>query len=361
VTQRSRRRGYLDWMRGLAVVIMVFWHTVDAWTRPADKLTGEFWYCMLIGGFGAPIFLFLAGVSVALAAGSRLRKAAAQPDADPGQAAWPMVKRGGWIWVLALLFRVQSYVLSGGATLYGILKVDILNVMGPAIAATAALWGLLETPRARVTGCALAAAAFAFLTPAVRASTALDALPDPIEWYFRPWAGRTTFTFFPWAGFVFAGGAIGVLIDRTADPVAERRLVAWLGGGGLALWALAAASAYLPSLVGPSDFWRSAPSFFFIRVGILIALVAVCYLWEARPRLFGGADTFSPMRQFGVTSLFIYWIHVEMAYGGLSRPIRGRLALPWALLAFLLFLTAMLGVSVLKTTIVERRKARLQG
>ncbi len=87
MTERPGRRGYLDWMRGLAVVIMVGWHTLDAWTTPVDKASGAFWYCQLIGGFGAPIFLFLAGVSVALAAGSRLRKAfRASPGPGPGGA-----------------------------------------------------------------------------------------------------------------------------------------------------------------------------------------------------------------------------------------------------------------------------------
>jgi len=84
MTARPGRRGYLDWMRGLAVVVMVFWHTLDAWTTPVDKASGAFWYCQLIGGFGAPIFLFLAGVSVALAAGSRLRRAGTSPGPARG-------------------------------------------------------------------------------------------------------------------------------------------------------------------------------------------------------------------------------------------------------------------------------------
>ena len=430
MTERPGRRGYLDWMRGLAVVIMVFWHTLDAWTTPVDKASGAFWYCQLIGGFGAPIFLFLAGVSVALAAGSRLRKAfraspgptpgAAPADAGPppgllpasarplpglnpasagpppglspasaralpgllpasaeplpgrGQAwaaAWPMVKRGGWIWVLAILFRVQSDVLGGRTSLGQLLvldivrgntlKVDILNVMGPAIAGAAVIWGLARTPGWRIAGSIAAASAFAFATPGIRAWAALDALPDALEGYLRPFAGRTTFSFFPWAGFVFAGAAIGVLIDRTRDAASERRLIAWLGAGGVALWILSAVSAHGPSLFGPSDFWRTAPSFFFLRVGIMVAGIAACYLWEARPRLLG-ADPFSPMRQFGVTSLFVYWIHVEMVYGGLSRSIRGQLPLPISLVAFLLFLTAMLGLSLLKTAVAKRLQARRQ-
>jgi uncharacterized membrane protein len=419
MTDRPGRRGYLDWMRGLAVVIMVGWHTLDAWTLPADKLTGAFWYCQLIGGFGAPIFLFLAGVSVALAAGSRLRKAPPTPPgpppglaptsarpqpglgpasprpqpglaqasagpvpgADPADAgptpdrsrwaaAWPMIKRGGWIWVLAILFRVQSDVLGGRTTIGQLLvldivrgntlKVDILNVMGPAIAGAAIVWGLARTPGWRLAGSIAAASAFAFATPAIRACASLAALPDALEGYLRPFAGRTTFSFFPWAGFVFAGAAIGVLLDRTRDAAAERRLIAWFAAGGVALWIGALVAAHGPSLFGPTDFWRTAPSFFFVRVGVLIAAIAACYVWEARPRLLG-AQPFSPMRQFGLTSLFVYWIHVEMAYGGLSRPIKGQLPLPWSLVAFLLFLAAMLGLSLLKSAIAERWRTRRAG
>jgi uncharacterized membrane protein len=364
--QRPGRRGYLDWMRGLAVVIMVGWHTLDAWTTPVDKASGAFWYCQLIGGFGAPIFLFLAGVSVALAAASRLRKSAALPP-SPWAAAWPMVKRGGWIWVLAILFRVQSDVLGGRTTLGQLLvldiirgntlKVDILNVMGPAITGAAVIWGLLRTPGWRIAGSIAAAAFFACATPGIRAWGALEALPDALEGYLRPFAGRTTFSFFPWAGFVFAGAAIGVLIDRTRDSVSERRLIVWLAVGGVALWIGSLVAAHGPSWFGPSDFWRTAPSFFFLRVGVLVAGIAACYLWEARPRLLG-ADPFSPMRQLGITSLFIYWIHVEMAYGGLSRPIKGQLPLPWSLLAFVLFLAAMLGLSLIKTAIAARWQSR---
>jgi uncharacterized membrane protein len=365
MTERPGRRGYLDWMRGLAVVIMVGWHTLDAWTTPIDKASGAFWYCQLIGGFGAPIFLFLAGVSVSLACASRLRKLPA--GASPWAAAWSMVKRGGWIWVLAILFRIQSDVLGGRTTVGQLLvldivrgntlKVDILNVMGPAIAGAAMLWGLARTAGWRFAVSTIAACAFAFLTPVIRAWTALDALPDGVEGYLRPFAGRTTFSFFPWAGFVFAGAAIGVLLDRTRDVLSERRLIVWFGIGGAALWIGSLIAAHGPALFGPTDFWRTAPSFFFMRIGVLVAGIAACYLWEARPRLLG-AQPFSPMRQFGVTSLFIYWIHVEMAYGGLSRPIKGQLPLPWSLLAFLLFLGAMLGVSVVKTAIADRWRAR---
>ena len=68
------RRGYLDLLRGLAVLIMIEAHLLDSWTRFPDRQTKEFAQAMILGGFGAPLFLFLAGVAVPLAAGSKLRK-----------------------------------------------------------------------------------------------------------------------------------------------------------------------------------------------------------------------------------------------------------------------------------------------
>src|SRR5438132_14041048 len=60
-------------MRGLAVLIMIFWHSVDAWTAPSARGGPAFAWIIVIGGCAAPLFLFLAGISVALAGEMRLR------------------------------------------------------------------------------------------------------------------------------------------------------------------------------------------------------------------------------------------------------------------------------------------------
>jgi uncharacterized membrane protein len=31
------RLSYIDWMRGLAILIMIEAHVLDSWTRPADR------------------------------------------------------------------------------------------------------------------------------------------------------------------------------------------------------------------------------------------------------------------------------------------------------------------------------------
>ena len=37
---------------------------------------------------------------------------------------------------------------------------------------------------------------------------------------------------------------------------------------------------------------------------------------------------------FGRASLFVYWVHVELAYGEVSHPLHHALPLPWAIGAF---------------------------
>ena len=59
--------------------------------------------------------------------------------------AWRAVQKRGWqVFGLAFLFRLQSYILSGGYSAVSLLKVDILNVMGPAIAMAAIAGGTRE-------------------------------------------------------------------------------------------------------------------------------------------------------------------------------------------------------------------------
>ena len=97
---------------------------------------------MILGGFGAPLFLLLAGVAVALSAGSKARR-----TGDPAAAAAPSCRSGLEVFLLAFLFRVQAWIL-GWAAPWTLLRVDILNIMGPSIVAAAALWGVLPGHRA---------------------------------------------------------------------------------------------------------------------------------------------------------------------------------------------------------------------
>ncbi len=340
------RRGYLDWLRGIAVLVMIEAHTLDAWTRLADRRDAVYGWAMIVGGFGAPVFLFLAGMALAMAAQSRVRKG--RSDAEAGAMA---LRRGWQIFGLAFLFRLQSWLISGGTLKYSLFKVDILNVMGISMLAGALLWMLGRTRGRRAALLAVTAIAVTMLTPLVRATPLLAPLPDVIEWYLRPDPGRGTFTLFPWAGFLLAGGAVGLWLDAAQTPADERRVNLWLAAIGATLAVAGYEASFLPSIYAEANFWTSSPTFFVLRLGVLISAVPFAYGWnaawdavartlssgtvsrddEARPIQ---VPRWSPLEDFGRASLFVYWIHVEIVYGVLTGPIHKALTLPRALFAF---------------------------
>ncbi len=348
----GRRLSYIDWMRGLAILIMIEAHVLDAWTRPSDRQTLAFGISAVLAGFAAPMFLFLAGVSVALAASAGARKTGSAARAAA------RVRRRGWqVFGLAYLFRLQAHILNPKAMLSGVLKVDILNIMGPSIVAAAALWQLGRDTRRKLLALGTAALAVALFTPLVRSAALVDALPGLLQWYIRPTPGRNNFTFFPWSGFVFAGALIGVVIDRARGLSAERALHAWMAPAALAFAAACYAGSYLPSVYAESKFWTSSPMFFLLRVGIVTSTLSVVYFWEQRPRLLGARWKWaSPMVVFGHSSLFVYWVHVELVYGVFTEPLHRNLPFARAVAAFAAFSLFMFGMVVLKNAGVARWK-----
>jgi len=152
----------------------------------------------------------------------------------------------------------------------------------------------------------------------------------------------TIFTLFPWAGFVFAGGMVGALIAAAREERAERRLHAILGAIGVALVTLGLYTAGRPSIYTSSSFWTSSPTWFAIRLGILMIALTVIYACEAVfAALKGRATGLDPLARLGRSSLFIYWIHVELVYGYASWGWRHRLPLWGTAIGYVLFCILM--------------------
>src|SRR5208337_1591036 len=120
------RLAYIDWMRGLACVLMFQTHCYDSWLGGAARQTKFFMYSQLGGTFPAPLFLFLAGISFALVT-EKLR----QKNLPPAQIARTTIRRGAEIFAFGLLLRLQEYVIAWGwAPKSDLLRVDILNTIG---------------------------------------------------------------------------------------------------------------------------------------------------------------------------------------------------------------------------------------
>jgi uncharacterized membrane protein len=334
---KRSRLAYIDWARGIAVLLMIEAHAVDAWTSLAERRSAAYRDAIVLGGFAAPLFLWLAGLGVVLAATTTLRRGGSRRDATAA-----VCRRGLEIFVLAFLFRLQAFIVSPGGHPITLFRVDILNIMGPAIITAGLVWALAESPLILAALYAALTVCIAMATPIVRTLGALDVLPMWMQWYIRPAGEYTTFTAFPWAGFVFAGAAVGVVLSSAR--ISRHRVHAAFSAAGLMLVWIGFYTASLPALYRESSFWTSSPTYFSIRLGVILAAFGALYAIEQAANRY--AVAFPGLELLGRRSLFVYWIHVELVYGYATWPIHRRLPLWGVGLAYVVFAASMYWAAV---------------
>jgi len=356
----SSRLAYIDWMRGLACVLMFQTHCYDSWLRGDARKSTFFMWSQLGGTLPAPLFLFLAGISFALVT-DKLR----QKGLSAGQIARTTIRRGGEIFGLGLLFRLQEYLIAWGwAPWSDLLRVDILNTIGLSMMLMGVTcWIVLAVSRGSRARFALGATAVAvalgisLLTPLLWTTWRPHWLPWQLESYIngvhnlgqpQPWL----FPIFPWTAFAFVGLAVGffVLSDWARKHDAATFFLAGAAGVGLIYFARWM-DARPWQLYAVYDFWHTSPNFFFIRVGLLLSILAAVYAWC---RWGAGQWGFSPLVQLGQTSLLVYWVHIEFVYGRFSILPKRVQDIRTASFGLLTIFLAMLLLSVLRTKLKGR-------
>jgi len=326
----SNRVVFLDWLRGLAATIMIQGHCFDAFVRPDARNSSFFIYSQFIGGETAAIFLLLTGVTYGLGMNRR-------QDLSPWQRVVAALRRARYLFLLAILFRLQNWIFDYPRShVSDLLKVDILNLMG----AGAALLSLLALANGaqRVRWGFIAGAAIACASPLV-SMLDLSRMPAPIRNYVLP--GADSFSIFPWGAFLAFGVAVGSLIPLV--PRTEwNRVMQWSALLGFAFLLSGQYFSNLPySLYPVSDFWINSPGLIFCKLGVAMLLGAGAFLWTEYL-----STGWSFMRQLGTTSLVVYWTHVSLVYGRLTADYRQTLGIGQTLLVSAFMIVLMIGVSL---------------
>ena len=335
----------IDWLRGLAVVLMIQTHLYDAWVNNAVK-QASVWYgwSRFWGGVPARLFLMLVGVSMAIRFESQIAKGVDRATMVRGA-----MRRGLEIFVLAYLFRLQEFTLSGfGGDPMNLFRIDILNCIG----ASMIVIPFLVAPRGgrpQIAVALAATAAFIGLGPLIGPAHFPDFLPRPLTSYLGGERPMAWFPLFPWAAWPLCGVAIGHVWVRAArrGPRAEARIFLLTGIAGVAMiYAVTFVRRINPYIIHyPSDLVQQmGPGAFFYRLGMIGPLALLGYVVT---RLLG--QRFSVMRQLGRTSLLVYWIHVDLCYGMVSSRLHGRLTMGWATVGFVAMTALMLAISIFKT------------
>lgn len=354
-----KRLAYIDWMRGLACLLMFQTHCYDSWLR-GDLHDSRFYKLSQLGGtLPAPLFIFLAGVSFALVT-ERLR----EKGIDRGAIARQTIQRGAEIFGLGILFRVQEYALGYKWVPWtDLLRVDILNILGMAMMLMGVFCWLTAATAvsvARMRGIVLAllvATGIALLTPPLWTNWRLRFLPWPLETYIN---GLHTynepqhwlFPIFPWCAFAFAGLAIGFLVFSDFARKREALFFGVLGIAGVSAILLSMLLDALPIRVyAVYDYWHSNPNFLLARCGVLLIILSLVYAWCR----WGFAQKgFSPVIQLGQTSLLVYWVHIEFVYGRFSILPKRGCTFGRATLGLLVIFLAMLVLSIVRTRYKKR-------
>jgi len=352
------RLAYIDWMRGLACVLMFQTHCYDSWLGGSARKSTFFMWSQLGGTLPAPLFLFLAGISFALVF-DKLR----QKGWPAGQIAATTFRRGAEILGLGLLFRLQEFLIAWPwAPWSDLFRVDILNTIGISMMLMAGLcWIVLARGVKTRTGWILSAAgaglAISLITPLLWTTWQPRWLPWPLESYIngvhnlgepQPWL----FPIFPWSAFAFMGLAVGFFLvngGRASSPVSggNARTFTVLAVAGLGIMLAARWLDHSSWQLYPVyDFWHTSPNFFLIRVGLLLLILSAVYAWC---RWGAGQWGFSPLIQMGQTSLLVYWVHIEFVYGRLSILTKRAQDIRSASFGLLTIFLSMLLLSILRT------------
>jgi hypothetical protein len=228
-------------------------------------------------------------------------------------------------------------------------KVDILNCMGFSIAVLSVL-AVFRT-RQRIVAAALAGLAIALAAPLV-SMAGWERVPVMVANYIAP--SRVAFGFFPWAAHLAFGIGAGSLI-RSLTPEATDSAMRWIAaGGGLTIVIAQACAASSRSIYAASDFWLNSPAQVLTKLGVTLLMLAGAYLWTRYGTRHGA---WSWVRQVGVTSLLVYWVHIELVYGRWFWFLKNNLNLAQTAVAALGVILLMLAISTLRTNWVRVRAA----
>jgi len=342
----SARLPFLDWTRGFAVMIILQGHVFHAYSKPELRNSGPYMISQFLGGVAPALFLVLTGVTLGF-----IMFAGERSGLTMRQRWYASLRRSRYLFILAFVFRLSLWIMGFPTSPTSeLLRVDVLNCMGFAFLLFSMLAFLTTAGRARAAF--LIGAGIALASPLVSLMD-WSWLHPRIAAYWVP--SYTTFGFFPWASFIAFGVSLGSIL-RLTKPQDMNRLMQWVALSGFAFFLIGDyCSSYSYSLYPKSEFWLNSPWMIAMKLGPVLLLMSVAYLWTEF-----GAHRWSPLCQFGVTSLLVYWVHIELVYGRETWFFHERLTAVQCALCALVLIALMLGLSILRTRFKRMRSGTLK-
>jgi len=314
--RQGGRIDFIDLLRGWAVIVMIETHVFNATLEPGLLSGQAFQYIKFINGLVAPSFLFASGLAFAVTVH---RKREHLTTFSPS-----LLHQTGRLLSIALIgyllhipvLPITKLLSAGSDEQIGTLfQVDILQCIAASLLLLQTLLLVCRTEHRLYIAAGFGGSAMVLLTPLAWGFDATAVLPRFAAAYING-NDHSLFPLFPWAGFLSAGAIAGYIFvsvrERPGGQSVEQRFIqslAWVGASMILL-------AYLAGPLGKRwypmhDFWQTSPSFFLLRLGIVMMLTALlASVSSGKPTAFR-----TPVLLFGKESLLIYVVHLLILYG----------------------------------------------
>lgn len=335
MSEPSARIRAVDWLRGLAVLVMIQTHS-GVLLQPERLKEAFFTTVVQVDGLVAPAFIFSAGFSLALV---QVRGAA---SGTRRQRVRKTLRRLGEVLGAGIFLNLLWFHVRILREPWLLVRMDILPCIGVALLLALPLLAVLAHRPALLSGAAFVLALFVFgLAPYA------EGVRGPAAHFLNASTGAL-FPLLPWAGYVYLGASAGALA-----AVWPRGFVLWLvvlmGLGTLGR----VLRTTLESLYPPHNFWVTnpgghAPRLELVCAGLLVLLALE--RWVPRPWTQGRVVRF--IEVFGTSSLSAYLIHELLIYMplGFRWWFGGRCG--WGL--YVLLLLALIAVTYRLVLLADR-------
>lgn len=301
----------LDFIRLVAMLLMIQGHTLDAFVNPANMDLDTFhWQTWVhLRGLTAPLFLMVSGAATVL--GIRY-----EPD---GRVARALLRRritmGFTVIAIGYLMvfpanRIADLRWISTDVWRGFLQVNILQLNGVTLLLLTTLLALTRTVRRYAAWSLGLGFLILLLAPVVFSIDWFQWLPEGLAAYLS-FSHGSLFPLFPAGGYMFLGVGLGALLLETPEAKRVRvfRLACLAASASLMLLSMAAE--HIPAHLFPvHDAYKAGHAYTLLRVGFALLIFGLlAWIAEARPRL---AEACAPM---GRKSLYVYVGHLVLLYG----------------------------------------------
>ena len=344
---KAPRYGFIDLLRGFALVVMIETHVMNAYLPFALKKGSEFFFWLAFtNGLVAPTFLFATGFSLVLQGNNQWESwLGLRPSF------WKQMRRLGFITLVAYYSHLQGFRWSRYLAKWNdydfwakSLRVDILQCIVVSLLVVIALMFIVRKKSLLPWAAILLAIVVAFVTPQIWAQDFRVRLPLSLALFLNP-QGTSLFPIFPWIVFVLAGSSICCFFLKAVEKLRTAKFMRNLAGLGVLLIACGLLLRNAPyTLPGYVNFYTTSPLYTLIRIGCVLIICYLLYKLEVRgkwiPRL---------VQLAGQESLLVYGVHLWIIFGllrgkvfgpklGLQMGYAGCFAMSIAIIVLMLYL-----------------------